>query len=58
MKTSAIYAALAVFNGILAIVLMTVGVTENNTTQKIIGFINAVTAPYLTYIAITNLSEN
>jgi hypothetical protein len=57
MNFTALHAFFAVFNGILAVVLMILGALDNNTFQKVIGFILAVSSAISTSMIINKRDE-
>jgi hypothetical protein len=57
MNFTALHAFFAVFNGILAVVLMILGALDNNIFQKVIGFILAVSSAIGTSMIINKRDE-
>jgi hypothetical protein len=57
MNFAALHAFFAVFNGILAIVLMILGALDNDIFQKVIGFILAVSSAIGTSMIINKRDE-
>jgi hypothetical protein len=57
MNFAALHAFFAVFNGILAVVLMILGTLDSNIFQKVIGFILAVSSAVSTSMIINKRNE-
>ena len=57
MNFAALHAFFAVFNGILAVVLMILGALDNDIFQKVIGFILAVSSALGTSMIINKRDE-
>ena len=57
MSFTALHAFFAVFNGILAVVLMILGTLDSNIFQKVVGFILAVSSAVSTSMIINKRNE-
>ena len=57
MNFAALHAFFAVFNGILAVVLMILGALDNDIFQKVVGFILAVSSAIGTSMIINKRDE-
>ena len=57
MSFTALHAFFAVFNGILAVVLMILGTLDSNIFQKVVGFILAVSSAVSTSMIINKRDE-
>jgi hypothetical protein len=57
MSFAALHTFFAVFNGILAVVLMILGALDSNIFQKVVGFILAVSSAVSTSMIINKRNE-